>query len=104
MLTTTANQVGRRFGRASSALAWVVSAVIVVLLTSNPVRAQAVVQPPGRLIDVGGYHMHLWCAGPASSGHPTVVLSSGAGGFALDWALVQPAISEATRVCSYDDW
>jgi pimeloyl-ACP methyl ester carboxylesterase len=55
--------------------------------------------PPGRLIDLGGYHLHLNCAG---QGAPTVVLSPGAGDFSVDWALVQPEIAKATRVCSYD--
>jgi len=33
---------------------------------------------------------------------PTVVLSAGAGDFAVDWALVQPEVAKTTRVCSYD--
>jgi hypothetical protein len=31
---------------------------------------------PGRLVDVGGYRMHLYCVGDAD---PTVVLDSGLG-------------------------
>ena len=54
---------------------------------------------PGRLVDVGGFRMHLDCVG---KGSPTVVLDAGLGGWSLDWALVQPAIAKATRVCSYD--
>lgn len=30
--------------------------------------------PPGRLVDLGGYKLHLWCTG---KGGPTVVLSAG---------------------------
>jgi pimeloyl-ACP methyl ester carboxylesterase len=55
--------------------------------------------PPGRLVDLGGYRLHLYCTG---QGTPTVVLSAGAGDFATDWALVQPEIAKRTRVCSYD--
>lgn len=55
--------------------------------------------PPGRLVDVGGYRLHLSCVG---TGSPTVVLDSGLGGMSLDWSLVQPAIGQTTRVCSYD--
>jgi pimeloyl-ACP methyl ester carboxylesterase len=55
--------------------------------------------PPGRLIDLGGYRLHLYCSG---RGSPTVVLSPGAGDFSVGWALVQPAIAKVTRVCSYD--
>ena len=58
--------------------------------------------PPGRLIELGGYRMHLWCTGPARSNQPTVVLSIGGGGFAVDWSLVQRPLSDSNRVCSYD--
>jgi pimeloyl-ACP methyl ester carboxylesterase len=55
--------------------------------------------PPGKLVDLGGYKLHLNCTG---SGSPTVVLSAGAGDFSTDWALVQPKVAAFTRVCSYD--
>ena len=55
--------------------------------------------PNGRLIDLGGYRLHLDCRG---SGSPTAVLSAGAGDFSFDWALVQPEVARFTRVCSYD--
>src|SRR5215207_3078209 len=47
--------------------------------------------PPGQLVDVGGYHMHISCMG---SGSPTVVLNSGAGGFSAAWSLVQPKLAK----------
>lgn len=55
--------------------------------------------PAGRLVDVGGYKMHLDCRG---EGSPTVVLDAGLGNASLDWALVQPELANATTVCSYD--
>lgn len=55
--------------------------------------------PPGQLVDVGGYSMHLYCTG---QGSPTVVLDSGLGDYWLAWFKVQPQISQLTRVCSYD--
>jgi pimeloyl-ACP methyl ester carboxylesterase len=55
--------------------------------------------PLGRLVDVGGRRLHLHCSGSAS---PTVVIEAGASSFAIDFALVQPEIAKATRVCSYD--
>jgi pimeloyl-ACP methyl ester carboxylesterase len=55
--------------------------------------------PPGKLIDVGGYKLHLYCTG---QGSPTVVLEHGLDGSYLDWRLVQPEIARFTRVCSYD--
>jgi pimeloyl-ACP methyl ester carboxylesterase len=55
--------------------------------------------PPGKLVDVGGRKLHLYCTG---QGSPTVILEAGAGSFAIDWALVQPEVARTTRVCSYD--
>ena len=55
--------------------------------------------PPGELVDVGGYHMHLYCLG---EGSPTVILEAGLNDFHVSWAKVQPEVAEATRVCSYD--
>jgi len=56
-------------------------------------------QPPGRLVDVGGHRLHLYCTG---SGSPTVVLEALSGGAAPLWGWVQPEVAEHTRVCSYD--
>ena len=55
--------------------------------------------PPGQLVDVGGYQLHLHCLG---TGSPAVVTENGLGGSSPDWTLVQPAVSQTTRVCSYD--
>jgi len=55
--------------------------------------------PPGQMVDVGGYQLHLYCTG---QGSPTVILESGLAGPALQWALVQQEVEKTTRVCSYD--
>jgi pimeloyl-ACP methyl ester carboxylesterase len=55
--------------------------------------------PPGRMVDVGGYKLHIQCMG---TGSPTVVLDAGLGGTSLDWSLVQAEIGQTTRVCAYD--
>lgn len=55
--------------------------------------------PPGRLVDVGGYRLHIQCTG---TGSPTVVLDSGLGDSSLHWSLVQAEIGQATQVCAYD--
>jgi pimeloyl-ACP methyl ester carboxylesterase len=55
--------------------------------------------PPGRLVDIGGHKMHLYCTG---TGAPTVVLEAGASSFAIDWQLVQPEVARNNRVCAYD--
>jgi len=55
--------------------------------------------PPGRLVDVGGRKLHLYCDG---AGTPAVILLAGGGAYSIDWALVQPHLPANTRVCSYD--
>lgn len=53
----------------------------------------------GRLFDVGGFKMHMYCTG---DGSPTVILESGLGDTYVSWRKVQPQIAKFTRVCSYD--
>jgi pimeloyl-ACP methyl ester carboxylesterase len=55
--------------------------------------------PPGKLVDVGGYRLHIHCLG---MGTPTVVTENGLGGSSPDWSLVQSAVSQFTRICTYD--
>lgn len=55
--------------------------------------------PPGQLVDVGGFRMHIFCIG---EGNPTVILDSLFPGTVSNWGWVQPEIARATRVCAYD--
>lgn len=56
--------------------------------------------PPGQLVDVGGYRLHINCTG---SGSPTVVIEAGLGDWSTSWAgSVQPEVAKTTRVCTYD--
>jgi pimeloyl-ACP methyl ester carboxylesterase len=57
---------------------------------------------PGRLIEMGGYEMHLQCTGDRDEGAPLVVLEGGIGAPGFMWVYVQEGISERARVCSYD--
>ena len=59
----------------------------------------AATPPPGRLVDIGGYRLHLWCTG---RGAPAVILDTGLGGSSADWGFVQPDVARFARVCSYD--
>ena len=59
----------------------------------------AATPPPGHLVDIGGYRLHLWCTG---DGAPAVLLDTGLGGSTPDWGFVQPDVARFTRVCSYD--
>lgn len=56
--------------------------------------------PPGQLIDVGNYRMHIACQGNASG--PTVILEAGQGNSSSMWAWVQPEVAKLARVCAYD--
>jgi pimeloyl-ACP methyl ester carboxylesterase len=55
--------------------------------------------PIGKLIDVDGHQLHLYCKG---KGDPTVIFEAGGGGWSMDWYLVQTKVSEFTATCSYD--
>lgn len=55
--------------------------------------------PPGKLVDIGGRRLHIYCTG---TGSPTVVMDAGGGGSSLDWSWVQPEVAKFTRVCTYD--
>lgn len=83
-----------------------VLAVLLVLLTAGVISERAAeaadlkaYPPPGQMVDVGGYRLHINCTG---SGSPTVVIESGWGDFSASWGWVQPEIAKTTRVCSYD--
>ena len=62
-------------------------------------RDLALTPPPGQLVDIGGYRLHLWCTG---DGAPAVILDTGLGGSSAGWYSVQPDVARFTRVCSYD--
>ena len=79
--------------------------ILVLLLTTLTYAAGAIARTklasrnpePGRLIDVNGYQMHLYCIG---EGSPTVILVAGLDDFSIAWSWVQPEIARETRVCS----
>jgi pimeloyl-ACP methyl ester carboxylesterase len=62
-----------------------------VLRANNP--------PPGQMVDVGGYRMHLHCLG---EGSPTVVVEAGQGSAGIQYANIQQEFARYTRVCVYD--
>lgn len=55
--------------------------------------------PPGQLVDIGGYRLHINCTG---TGSPTVVIDAGLGDWSTGWGFVQPEVAKTTRVCTYD--
>lgn len=54
---------------------------------------------PGKLVDVGGYRMHIHCIG---EGNPTVVMEAGLNDFSLQWNAVHTEIGQFAKVCVYD--
>ena len=92
----------RRIGRA---LLWLVVALLVLAVAGAiyqaiaTMRAEHAYPPPGEMVDVGGYSLHINCVG---QGSPTVVLDAGSGGMSAQWVRVQREVSGTTRVCAYD--
>jgi pimeloyl-ACP methyl ester carboxylesterase len=55
--------------------------------------------PPGKMVDIGGYKLHIDAQG---KGGPTVVMEAGAGSLSLAWAQVAPEIAKTNHVITYD--
>ena len=54
---------------------------------------------PGRLVDVGGFRLHLHAMG---EGAPVVVFDAALAGSSVSWTYVQPAVARFARACAYD--
>jgi pimeloyl-ACP methyl ester carboxylesterase len=91
---------------APAALAWVMAVVSLALpaaaVVTQDQAAPPPFPPPGKLVDVGGWRLHLNCTGEARASQPTVILEAGVGDFSVEWSLVQPGVAKFARVCSYD--
>ncbi len=61
--------------------------------------------PPGKLVDVGGFRLHIHSIG---DGRPAVIFDSGLGDSSLTWFKIQPEVAKFARASSYDragyDW
>ena len=62
-------------------------------------RLDASTTPPGRLIDIGGYRLHMWCKG---TGMPAAVFDAGLGDHSFVWNFVLDGVSRFTTACAYD--
>jgi pimeloyl-ACP methyl ester carboxylesterase len=87
------------------ALLWMV-VVLLMLAVSGAIyqaiatqRAKRAYPPPGEMVDVGGYSLHIDCVG---RGSPTVLLDAGTGEMSANWVWVQREVSDITSVCAYD--
>ncbi|HLV11713.1 MAG TPA: alpha/beta hydrolase [Trueperaceae bacterium] len=82
----------RSFRRTAAA---VVALAAVALAAAQP----SLPPPPGRLVDVGGRSLHVYCVG---EGSPTVVLEAGLGDGSIGFRSLQSRVAGFTRVCAYD--
>ena len=86
-------------------LGWVLTGLVMLLLLGalyEPIAEAADAKaypPPGQLVDVGGYHLHINCTG---TGSPTVVIDAGQGDWSTSWGSVQQEVAKTTRICTYD--
>lgn len=55
--------------------------------------------PPGKMVDVRGYRLHINCHG---TGSPAVIIEAGLGDWSSIWKTVQDKAAKKTRVCTYD--
>jgi pimeloyl-ACP methyl ester carboxylesterase len=62
-------------------------------------RLRATYPPPGQMVDVGGYRLHIQRQG---QGGPTVIIDAGQGDFSLTWNHLLPEIAHFTQVVAYD--
>jgi pimeloyl-ACP methyl ester carboxylesterase len=71
------------------------------LYVSRPAQGEEldILDPPGQMVDIGGYRLHIDCRG---EGSPTVVMEAGLGGVSLEWLPAQRFLSHYGRVCTYD--
>jgi pimeloyl-ACP methyl ester carboxylesterase len=57
--------------------------------------------PPGRMVNVGGYRLHVNLAGDGMDG-PTVIMDSGMVSFSSNWAWIQPEVAKTAKAVTYD--
>jgi pimeloyl-ACP methyl ester carboxylesterase len=102
MSSSTARRLMRRIGMALLGLVVALLALAVLGAIYQAIateRAERTYPPPGEMVDVGGYSLHINCVG---QGSPTVILEAGSGLFSAQWVRVQRQVSDTTRVCAYD--
>src|SRR5918994_998128 len=102
MSSSTASRNIWRIGKALLALVGALLALAVAGAIYQAIAtelAERAYPPPGEMVDVRGYSLHINCVG---QGSPTVVLDSGLGEMSAQWVRVQREVSDTTRVCAYD--
>ena len=81
-----------------------IKAFFIALILLSTLNASSQIKnypPPGKLVDVNGYKMHLIVKGEDKKG-PTVVFFHGAGDIALNWNLVLPKVGKFAKAVAID--
>ena len=73
--------------------------LIALLLLPLTLGAQSSPAPIGKMVDLGGHRLHLYCMG---LGTLTVVVEMGFEEYSFDWVFVQDKVAKFTRICTYD--
>lgn len=64
---------------------------------------EIVTPPPGILVDIGGYNLHIHCIGEKKRpSDPTIVMIAGGMGYSVSWHTLPSALTKYGRVCTYD--
>lgn len=84
---------------ALGALAMLVCASVSAVEDAPPLDFSFTQQPPGRLVMIDGFRLHVDCQG---DGPVTVLFEAGLGGSSLEWKPIQRVLSERSRACLYD--
>lgn len=100
MMHGALHKVVRRFAAVAARRPLLSLLPAAALLLGTPAHADIdILNPPGRLVDIGGYRLHIDCRG---EGSPTVIMEAGLGGVSLEWLPAQRFLSHYGRVCTYD--
>ena len=92
----------RRIGLSVVVLVALLAAIGAVYESIAARRDMGILKPSGRLVDMGGYKLHLYCTGFSNPPDITVVLESGLSSTTSSWARIQADLASSVRVCSYD--
>lgn len=55
-----------------------------------------------KMIDLGGYELHISCSGQSINNSPTVVMEAGLNSSSETWSHIKAEIAQLTRACTYD--
>ncbi len=61
----------------------------------------AAIPPPGKLVDVGGHRLHIYCLGVRGDA-PPVLIEAGLGMSSSYYHWLQTNLARSTKVCTYD--